>query len=199
MDPRLVFPATARNRDPIASVLDRVLPQQGLVLELASGSGEHAVYFASRYPTLQWQPTDLDPAHLASIEAWAREAQLPNLLPPIRLDATSHPWPVDQAAAVGAINLIHIAPWETCVGLLEGAAAVLPSGGSLFLYGPYRVAGVHTAPSNESFDASLRARNPLWGVRDLEAVDTEAGTHGLRLVETVQMPANNLSLVFRRT
>lgn len=195
---KLIFPATARNREPIAEVLDRVLPKAGTVLELASGSGEHAVFFAARYPSLIWQPTDLAPAHLDSIAAWADEARLPNLRPPLRLDATALPWPVDTADVVIAINLIHIAPWEACVGLMEGAAAVLPPGGLLILYGPYKVGGVHTAPSNEAFDEGLRSRDPSWGVRDREAVEAEAKRRGLELAEAVQMPANNLTLVFRK-
>lgn len=195
---KLVFPATARNREPIAEVLDRVLPKVGTVLELASGSGEHAVFFAARYPGLVWQPTDLDPAHLDSIAAWADEAGLPNLRQPIELDAAATPWPVVTADVVIAVNLIHIAPWAACVGLMEGASAVLPTGGLLILYGPYKVGGVHTAPSNEAFDEGLRARNPSWGVRDREAVAAEARRRGLEPVEVVQMPANNLTLVFRK-
>ncbi len=191
-------PAVARNRDPILSVLRRVLPDKGTVLEIASGSGEHAVYFAAAFPDLMWQPTDRDPDARASIMAHAASAGLPNLAPALDLDAASSLWPVDHADAVVAINLIHIAPWRATEGLFAGAARVLGPGGVLYLYGPYADNGVHMASSNAVFDESLRARNPEWGVRDVSAVVDLAQTHGLGLAERVPMPANNLSLVFRR-
>jgi SAM-dependent methyltransferase len=199
-DPRLYFPHVARNREPILEVLRRVLPPQGLVLEVASGGGEHAAYFAERLPALFWQPTDPYPAALASIAAHreAAAAEAPNLLAPVRLDATSGQWPVERAEAVVCINMIHITPWAASEGLMAGAQRTLQAGGVLYLYGPYRVDGRHTAPSNQDFDAQLRAQNPLWGIRDLADVTALAARHGLSLIETVPMPANNLSVVFRR-
>lgn len=197
-DPRLYFPHVARNREPILDVLRRALPAQGLVLELASGSGEHAAFFAERLPSLAWQPTDADAASLASIAAHRAAAAAPNLLPPLRLDATAAPWPVERADAVVCINMIHITPWTASEGLIAGAQRALPAGGVLYLYGPYRIDGRHTAPSNRDFDAWLRAQNAQWGVRDLADVTALAARHGLSLSETVAMPANNLSVVFRR-
>ncbi len=196
-DDRRFAPATLRNRDPILSVLGRVLPARGVVLEIASGSGEHAIYFAESLPALTWQPSDPSAAARASIAAWAAQAGLRNVLPPVALDAAAV-WPVDVSDAVVCINMVHIAPWEACVGLLRGAARVLSPGAPLVLYGPYRVAGAHTAPSNAAFDEDLRGRDPRWGVRDLEAVVAEAQAHGIAHVETVAMPANNLAVVFRR-
>lgn len=191
-------PAVARNRDPILAVLRRVLPAQGLVLQIAEGSGEHAVHFAAALPDLNWQPTDRDAAALNSIAAWRAQAGLPNLLAPLELDVTSQSWRVARADAVLCINMIHIAPWRAIEGLMTGAARVVPTGGVLFLYGPYKLDGSHTAPSNEAFDADLRARNPEWGVRDLDDVRSLAAQHGFEFVERVAMPANNLSVVFRR-
>jgi SAM-dependent methyltransferase len=196
-DARLRFPATARNREPILEVLRRVLPREGVVLEIASGSGEHAVFFARHLPALTWAPTDAEPEHLASIDAWRATEALANVAPARSLDVHA-PWPVVQADAVFCANLIHIAPWSACLALLEGAAHVLPSGGRLVLYGPFRIGGVHTAPSNEAFDASLRARDPRWGVRDLDEVVACAAERGLVLRETVPMPANNLTVVLER-
>ncbi|GEP01099.1 DUF938 domain-containing protein [Methylobacterium haplocladii] len=195
----LVAPAVARNRDVILQVLKRVLPPSGLVLEIASGSGEHAVHFAGALPALRWQPSDPEPAALRSIAAYARAAGLPNLLPPVRLDAGAADWPVDRADTVLAINLIHIAPWSVTEGLMAGAGRRLPAGGLLVLYGPFMVDGAHTARSNADFDADLRNRDPRWGVREVEAVATVGAAQGLRLTERVAMPANNLSLLFRRS
>lgn len=193
-------PSTARNREPILGVLKPWLPPSGLVLEIASGAGEHAVHNAAALPGLTWQPTDPDPEALASIAAWRDHAGLPNLLPPLRLDAADPDgWPIDQADAVVNINMIHISPWSATEGLMAGAARRLPPQGLLFLYGPYIEADVETAPSNAAFDASLRSRNPAWGLRRLEDVTALAAAHGLRLAERIAMPANNLSLVFRRT
>jgi len=197
-DSALTAPAVARNRDLILAVLREVLAAPGTVLEIASGSGEHAVHFASALPHLVWQPTDPDAQARRSIAAHAAQARLPNLLPPLELDAAAAVWPVTQADAVVSINMIHIAPWAAAEGLLAGAARLLPAGSPLYLYGPYREHGRHTAPSNAAFDESLRARDPAWGVRDLDAVVALAARHGLALQRTVAMPANNLSVVFHR-
>lgn len=194
---RRTSPAVARNAGPIIDVLRRVLPPQGFVLELASGSGEHALHFARAFGGLTFQPTDPDPAAVASIAAWREAEALPNLLPPRQLDATQVEWDVASADAILCINMVHISPWSATVGLMRGAAALLRSGGLLYLYGPYRRAGVPTAESNEAFDASLRSRSPEWGLRDLDQVAEEAAGRGLRLAEVVGMPANNLSLIFR--
>jgi SAM-dependent methyltransferase len=180
-----------------------VLPGEGTVLELASGSGEHAVHFAGQLPTLTWQPTDVDPSALASIAAWREEVAGAdgNVRPPLRLDVTAADWnvgPVDPVQAMFSANLIHIAPPEATAGLLTGAGRHLAPGGVLVLYGPFRIAGAHTAASNAAFDADLRARDPRWGVRDLEAVVALAAEHGLQLEERVAMPANNQTLIFRR-
>jgi hypothetical protein len=190
-------PAVARNRDPILAILRRVLPAHGTVLEIASGTGEHAVHFAAALPELTWQPTDRGADALRSIAAYCTSAQLPNLLPPLELDAASPRWPVARAEAIVSINMIHIAPWTAAEGLMAGAGRVLASGGLLYLYGPFKENGRHTAPSNAAFDASLKARDPQWGVRDVAEVSDLAGRHGLVLAERVAMPANNLSLVFR--
>jgi SAM-dependent methyltransferase len=193
-----VSPSVARNRDPILAVLRSVLPQTGAVLEIASGTGEHAVYFAAALPALIWQPSDQDEQALRSIAAHRAISGLPNLLAPLLLDAAAPEWPVSQADAIVAINMVHICPWRATQGLMVGAGWVLPPGGVLYLYGAYKENGAHTAPSNGAFDVDLRSRNPEWGIRDLEAVAELAGSHGLALVERVPMPANNLSLVFRR-
>jgi SAM-dependent methyltransferase len=194
----LTSPSVARNRDPILAVLRRVLPLAGTVLEIASGTGEHAVHFAAALPHLKWQPSDQDEQALRSIAAHRAISELPNLLAPLSLDAAAPEWPVAQADAVVAINMVHISPWRAIQGLMAGAGWVLPPGGVLYLYGAYKENGIHTAPSNDTFDADLRSRNPEWGIRDLEAVADLAGGHGLTLVERIPMPANNLSLVFRR-
>lgn len=197
-DAKRYAPATERNRVPIRDVLARVLPARGLALEIASGTGEHAAFFAREFPALDWQPSDPDAANRASIAAWRDAAGLANLRPPVPLDATAADWGVAAADAVLCINMIHIAPWAAAAGLAAGAGRLLPPGGLLFLYGPFKRGGRHTAPSNEAFDESLRRQNPDWGVRDLDAVAALAGEHGFALAETVAMPANNLSLVFRR-
>lgn len=191
-------PATARNREPIAEVLARVLPATGLVLEVASGTGEHAVWFAERFPGLTWLPSDPDPAAQRSIAAWVGHAGLANVQPPVVLDAMATDWPVEAADAVLCINMIHISPWAATEGLMAGAARLLPAGGPLYLYGPYRRDGAHTAPSNEAFDESLRSRDPEWGIRDLEAVVGAAEAAGFAFEETVAMPANNFSVILRR-
>jgi SAM-dependent methyltransferase len=197
-DPRQYRPHVPRNRDPILDVLKRVLPQRGLVLEIASGSGEHAAYFAQALPQLTWQPSDPDAAALASSAAHRTDVGLANLLAPLHLDVTASSWPVAHADAVICCNMIHIAPWAACEGLVAGAARVLPTGGLLYLYGPYKIGGAHTAPSNQDFDAYLRRQNPAWGIRDLDQVTALAGGNGFTLVETVAMPANNLSVIFAR-
>ncbi len=192
-------PATARNREAIAHILGDVLPSSGLVLEIASGSGEHVVHFAQHFPARRWQPSDPDPAALASIAAWAQDTGLDNLAPAIRIDAADPDgWPLTQADAILCINMVHISPWEATLGLLRGAAALLPAGGPLYLYGPYLQDGIETAPSNLAFDRSLRARDPAWGLRRVHDVEAAARAHGLDLETIVPMPANNLSLIFRR-
>lgn len=200
-DPRLFAPATGRNRDPILAVLERILaPVAGAdVLEIASGSGQHVVHFAARLPGLNFQPSDPDPANRASIAAWIAETGLRNVRAPVALDVTAQDWSVAQpVAAILCINMIHISPWAATLGLMRGAARLLASGAPLYLYGPYMRAGRHTAPSNAAFDADLRARDPRWGVRELETVSEVAREHGLALDEVVEMPANNLSVVLRR-
>ena len=191
-------PATARNGAAILDVLRRVLPRHGLVLAVASGSGEHAVRFAEALPDLRWQPSDPDRRALGSIAAHARAAGFKNLLPPVELDALGADWPVSIADAVVCINMIHIAPWAATEGLMAGAGRLLPDDGPLVLYGPYRIDGAHTAPSNALFDEDLRRRDPAWGVRDLGDVVAVAQAQGLHLTERIAMPANNLSLVFRK-
>ena len=197
-DPRRFTPAAARNRDPILAVLRPRLPAAGLVLEVASGSGEHALHLAAALPALTFQPSDPDPGARASIDAWAAEAGLANIRPAVALDAAAPDWPVAAADAVVCINMIHIAPWAACEGLVHGAARILPAGAPLILYGPYRRGGAHTAPSNAAFDADLRARDPAWGVRDLEAVADLAAAQGFGPPEAVEMPANNLTVIVRR-
>jgi SAM-dependent methyltransferase len=197
-DPRIYLPHVARNRDSILAVLRRVLPVAGLVLEVGSGSGEHAVYFAQSLPALVWQPSDGEAQARASIAAHRVAADAPNLLAPLDLDVTLRSWPVERADALVCINMLHIAPWAAAQGLFAGALRILPAGGVVYLYGPYRIEGRHTAPSNEQFDAWLRSQNSAWGVRDLREVEDLAAGNGFVLSETVPMPANNLSIVFRR-
>ena len=198
-DARLRAPATARNRDPILDVLRCVLPTEGLVLEIASGTGEHAVHFARHLPGIVWQPSDPDAESRASIAAWRESEALPNLRAPRELDVRAKTWPIDAADAIVCINMIHIAPWEATLALLAGAARLLSAGDPLYLYGPYRFDGAFTAPSNEEFDASLRSRDPRWGVRDLADVTREAERAGFSREAVVAMPANNHSVIFRRT
>ena len=174
------------------------LPRPARVLEIASGTGKHAVWFSDELPELTWQPTDRDPEALRSIAAWRDSVTLPNLLPPLPLDAAAETWPVAQADAVVAINMIHIAPWAATQGIIAGAARVLTSGGLLYLYGPFREAGVHTGAGNEAFDAALRARDPSWGIRDLDEIAALASRRGFMAPERIAMPANNLSVIFRR-
>ena len=192
-------PSTARNRDPILEVLRPRLPANGVVLEIAAGAGEHAVYNAAALPHLTWLPTDDDPDALISIAAWRDHAGLANLSAPVRLDASApQTWPVDHADAIVNINMIHISPWAATEGLMAGAGRILPSGGLLYLYGPYLETDIVTAPSNLAFDESLKSRNPAWGLRQLDDVKALAAQHSLILAERIAMPANNLSLIFRK-
>jgi SAM-dependent methyltransferase len=201
-DQRLSAPAAERNAAPILEVLQGVLPARGTVLEIASGTGQHAAYFAAHFtgglPDLHWQPSDADPRARASIAAWRAHTGLANLLAPLDLDVMREPWPIAAADAIVCINMIHIAPWEATLALMQGAGTRLATSGVLVTYGPYRRGGAHTAPSNAAFDADLRTRNPAWGVRDMEAVETLAEAAGLVCEARVPMPANNFSLVFRK-
>ena len=198
-DPRRYAPATARNRGPIFDVLRSHLPKSGLVLEVASGSGEHITHFAAGVDSsVIFQPSDPDAGARSSIDAWVKALALTNVRPAVALDASKENWPVSQADMVLSINMIHIAAWDAAIGLFRGAASVLPAHGVLFLYGPFRTGGNHTATSNEVFDQDLRSRNPAWGVRDLEAVMALADVAGFSVPLIEAMPANNLSLIFRR-
>ncbi len=198
-DARLSAPAAARNRGPIAEVLRKILPARGLVLEIASGTGEHVAHFAEALPGLTFQPSDPKPEARASIDAWSAATGLGNIRPAILLDAARSPWPVSQADALICINMIHISPWTATEGLFAGAAGILPAGAPLYLYGPYLREGVETAASNLGFDASLRAQDPEWGLRDLATVAATAARNGFSGPDVVEMPANNLSVIFRRT
>lgn len=214
-DARQFAPATQRNREPILQVLQEVLPPTGTVLEISSGTGEHATFFAPQLQPRQWLPSDMNPDARASIQAWRSHSPAKNLHPPIALDTQDSIWAVEQSelfpelanlnlqqspiTAIVNINMIHIAPWSACLGLMAGAGRILPTEGILYLYGPYKQKGHHTAPSNAAFDQSLRSQNPAWGVRDLEEVIAAAQAEGLAFVNTYSMPANNLSVVFRRS
>lgn len=195
---RLSSPAALRNREPILDVLRMHLPPKGLVVEMASGSGEHVVHFARHLPGLVFQPSDPDAEARASIDAWAEEEGLVNVKPALDLDVTRRPWPFVNAAAILCINMVHISPWPAAEALVAGAARHLAPNGILYLYGPYKRGGAHTAPSNAAFDESLRLRNPEWGVRDLEVVADLAVSAGFSEPAIIPMPANNLSLVFGR-
>jgi hypothetical protein len=197
-DPRIFSVACERNREPILEVLREVLPDAGLVLEIASGTGMHGVHFAPRLPRIQWQPSDADEGALRSIEAWREVEPSENLLPPLRLDVVLPSWPIDRADAIFNANMIHISPFICTIGLFEGASRILGPGAPLLLYGPFMVAGAHTAPSNAAFDESLRSRDPRWGVRDQTVVARSAKDHGFAFERSVDMPANNRILVFRR-
>ena len=199
---KMSSPAAQRNREPILDVLKVALPREGTVLEIASGTGEHAIHFTGPLSPLMWQPSDPDPACRNSIQGWWWDVQLNNILPPVDLDVRRDPWPVETTppaepiTSIVCINMIHISPWEACESLMRGAGRILPEGGILYLYGPYKEKGEHTAPSNKDFDRSLKERNPEWGVRNLEDVVAEAEKNGLSLVRTIEMPANNLSVIF---
>jgi Protein of unknown function (DUF938) len=196
-DHRQYAPATLRSCDFILDVLRDVLPMTGVILEIASGSGEHVVHFARNLPSLAFQPSDPEPAALLSVAAWVKDAQVTNVRAPIVLDASQLPWPIASADGIICINMVHISPWDATIGLITGAAATLPPGSPLYLYGPYRRKGVAMAPSNEAFDRNLRDRNPTWGLRDLEAVAAIAQSVGFSVPTVTEMPANNLSVVFR--
>lgn len=188
-------PAVQRNRDPIVAVLREWLPETGIVLELASGTGEHAAYFAERFPNLEWQPSDVHPDALRSIAAWRTETGLPNLHEPLVIDAASADWSIHRADALLSINMVHISPWSAALGLLDGAARLLEPGASLILYGPWLKDDIPTAPSNLAFDQDLRSRDPQWGLRRVEDFAAAAGERGFTLEETRTMPANNLMLL----
>ncbi len=191
-------PATLRNRDAIAAALADWLPASGTVLEVASGSGEHAVHFAAAFPKLDWQPSDPDPAALASIAAWSAEAGLPNIAAPLHLDASAPDWPLGHVDALLCINMVHISPWAATVGLFTQGSKLLKKGAPLILYGPFFRRDHPTAPSNVAFDESLRARNAEWGVRWLEDVTELAEAKGIELAQVREMPANNLMVLYRR-
>jgi len=190
--------ATVRNRQPILEILRRVLPPAGVVLEIASGTGQHVAFFARELPALRWQPSDPSSAHLESIRAWTAASGADNVAAPLQLDVEIAPWPIAHADAISNINMIHIAPWTAAEALFHGAARLLPLAGVLFLYGPFKREGRHTAESNARFDERLRSEDARWGVRDLGDVETLAATAGFGAPEVIAMPANNLSLVFRR-
>lgn len=198
-DARQFSTACERNRDPILAVLGEVLPERGLVLEIASGTGMHGVYFAPRLPRITWQPSDADDDALESIEAWRRtEPSVENLLPALRLDVLERTWPIDRADAVFNANMIHISPWECALALFDGAGRILASGAPLIVYGPFMIGGAHTAESNAAFDASLRARDPRWGVRDLDVVTRAARGAGFERERVLPMPSNNQTVLFRK-
>jgi SAM-dependent methyltransferase len=197
-DGRWFIASAERNKDPILAVLQRTLPRSGLVLEIGSGTGQHVIHFATAVPEVVWQPSDPDATLRESIRRRVADAGLSNVHEPIDLELCRFPWPVARADAVVCINVIHVAPWSATQALMAGAADVLAPGGVLFLYGPYRRYGGHTAPSNESFDAQLRATEATWGLRDLETVVDLASERGLDLAEVVGMPANNFSVLFRK-
>ncbi len=192
-------PAAERNRQPILDVLSRTLPPRGLVLEVASGTGQHAVFFSEHLPSLRWQPTDTSPEALASIASWVEEERRENLLPPIELDVHWPTWPVERADAMLCINMIHISPWQATEALFAGASRLLSEGAPLITYGPYRLHGEHTAQSNAAFDESLRSRDPRWGVRDIDELTAVATASRFELRERVDMPANNMTLVWVRS
>ncbi len=202
LDARKYADATQRNRQPILEVLQRILPPQGNILEIASGTGQHAIFFASNLVNYHWYPSDPDPVLRDSIEAWRNHFPTENLHSPLDIDAISPSWSIEKEQislnAIVNINMIHISPWKACLGLMAGANRILSTGGILYLYGPCKRNGNHTAPSNEMFDRSLRSRNSQWGVRNLEDVVEIAESEDLALQEVVEMPANNLSVIFRK-
>lgn len=197
-DDRITAPAVARNKEPILEALRGVLPESGTILEIASGSGEHVIHFAAHFPALTFQPTDPDDRAVNSIEAWVKDSALENIQPPLRFDVMQAKWPFKKLDGLICINMIHISPWRATEALMRGASASLRSGAPLYLYGPYRRRGVPTAPGNEAFDTSLRSRNIEWGLRNLEIVAVLAQSVGFSKPTVTEMPANNLSVVFRR-
>jgi SAM-dependent methyltransferase len=198
-DKRIFAPSTARNREPILGVLRNVLPAKGSVLEIASGAGEHVTFFAANFPDLTFCPSDPSAEARESISAWIASIGSGNARAPLALDVEELPWPISAADAIICINMTHISPWSATEALFEGAGGILPPGAPLYIYGPYRRGGAHTAPSNAEFDASLRARNPAWGIRDIENVAACAREKGFGEPQIVDMPANNLSVIFRRS
>jgi Protein of unknown function (DUF938) len=199
-DLRRYAPATDRNREPILAILRQVLPSTGTILEISSGTGEHAVFMAPQLAPRHWLPSDPNPEARSSITAWQQSAPCDNIYPPIDLDASSDEWLVSSKEPITAIvniNMIHIAPKAAYLGLFAGAKRILPVGGILYLYGPFKQDGVHTAPSNAAFDESLQSQNPAWGIRDLEEITAVAHSHKLELQQVYPMPANNLSVVFK--
>ncbi|MEZ7864975.1 MAG: DUF938 domain-containing protein [Rhodospirillales bacterium] len=201
-DVRLDYPATGRNQEVILDVLKEALPNSGAVLEVASGSGQHITYFAQQIPQLKWQPSDIEAAARASIDAWRNEMGVTEAVhTPIDLDARVDIWSlghIKDLNAIMSINMIHISAWEACLGLLKNASRVLPAGGVLYLYGPFKVGGFHIAPSNAEFDLSLQSQNPSWGVRNLDDVAEEALKQNFQLMKTIRMPANNFSVIFHK-
>lgn len=197
-DRRRHAPATQRNREPILAVFRDILPADGTVLEIGSGTGEHVAFFAPLFPNLVWQPSDPDPGLRDSIAAWADASGAGNIRPPLEVDTRTDDWGIDRADAILCANVIHITPWAVAQGLMRGAGRILTPGGLLSLYGPFKRDGRHTAPSNEQFDMSLRSQDPSWGVRDLTAVSGEAAANGLVRDKVIEMPANNLIVVFKR-
>ncbi|MGI8705760.1 MAG: DUF938 domain-containing protein [Sphingomicrobium sp.] len=191
-------PAALRNREPIAKVLADWLPESGLVLEIASGTGEHVVHFAGRFPNLEWQPSDLDENALQSIRAWRAEAGLANIREPAVIDSAAPVWPIDRANSVLNINMVHISPWGSALGLLDGSGRLLAAGAPLILYGPWLSESIETAPSNLAFDSDLRRRNEEWGLRRIEDFAREAEARDLHFIEQRPMPANNLMILFRK-
>ena len=198
-DPRRHAPATLRNRQAIAEQLKTALPAEGCVLEIASGTGEHASFFAALFPQLNWQPSEPNPSLRQSIAAYGQDSGLANLAPPLELDVTRRPWPVEAVAAILCVNLLHIAPWTVTEALMRGAGEVLPPGAPMMIYGPFMREGRHTADSNAAFDRGLRAENPAWGVREMEAVEDLAKREGLALADVAAMPANNFFLRFEKS
>ncbi|GAA0472511.1 DUF938 domain-containing protein [Parasphingorhabdus litoris] len=191
-------PATLRNRDAIVQVLRGILPDSGTVLEIASGTGEHAVYFGEKFPGLTWQPSDPDPDGCRSVAAWTKRAGVGNVLPPLQLDAEAASWDIEKPATILCINMVHIAPWEASIGLFEKAAKLLSPGRSLYLYGPYFRGDAPTAQGNLDFDRSLKSRDLRWGIREVDDMDGLAKENGFTRTDLVEMPANNLSLLYRR-
>lgn len=197
-DNRRYAPATARNRELIAAVLGPILPDAGLVLEVASGTGEHVIHFAQCFPALDWQPSDPSADARASIAGWLKAEGPANVRAPLALDAAAESWPIDRADAIVCINMIHISPWEATVGLLRGAGRILPPDAPLYLYGPYRRGDRPLEPSNVGFDENLRSRDPRWGLREVDDVIACAAEYGLAVESVIEMPANNLSIILRR-
>jgi hypothetical protein len=191
-------PATMRNRDAIVALLEQILPPSGLVLEIASGTGEHAVYFGKAFPDLTFQPSDPDPACCQSITAWMKREAVPNVLPPLQLDAQAGQWDITKPAAILCINMVHISPWESSIGLFEKAGTLLDPGAPLYLYGPYLRDDVETAPGNMDFERSLKSRDLRWGLRDVADMDALATRTGFVRESLTEMPANNISLVYRK-